>query len=559
MNILTTTGYKSIENVTPEDSLIAYDVNTGVEINNRLISKDKWTHSSRFTPEYDEDGHLVKTSEQIFDELYGGWNFYRVNDTWTLFALESIWANNSVIHVSDLKIGDTIYDEDDNDVTVTSIQPVSSSEWWRLKITGDHSYIADGITLHNPTRYWVGGGSSTAWNATGNTNWSDTSGGSNNASVPTAVDDVIFDGSGSNAQSNSNISANQTITTFSVTSGYSGSISHSAQLTLAGNLTFGPNQNISGSGTLVFASASVIIPNGKTYTGPVTLNTSATNKTISGSAFTTLGTTTIGINNCSIITASNASLERWITTGLVASANLSSSTNAEIVLRGGTWSSGGNIYGDITLSGSVTISGLVILWGNTTPQGKSPVTFRYISGSGAVTASGATIALGSAPGAGQFNTFLDLAGVNFGTITPRINAQSGDSYYFLSSSLTASVLNFGQNRLGFSGSAGFIAGTLINSTNQGVSYFAPGVEYRITSGMFVSASALSKTTYSSFSSSSLAILTLDQGAVCNVVANFTRIDASRGRTINTFTSVVSSSVNVRSYSDIPTTAYSSVG
>lgn len=43
------------------------------------------------------------------------------------------------------------------------------------------------------TRYWVGGGSSTNANATANTNWSASSGGANNASVPTTGDLVIFD------------------------------------------------------------------------------------------------------------------------------------------------------------------------------------------------------------------------------------------------------------------------------------------------------------------------------------------------------------------------------
>lgn len=41
-------------------------------------------------------------------------------------------------------------------------------------------------------KYWVGGGSSTNWDATGNTNWSDTDGGSNNATVPATTDDVFF-------------------------------------------------------------------------------------------------------------------------------------------------------------------------------------------------------------------------------------------------------------------------------------------------------------------------------------------------------------------------------
>ncbi len=41
-------------------------------------------------------------------------------------------------------------------------------------------------------KYWVGGGASTNWDATGNTNWSDTDGGANNASVPATGDNVFF-------------------------------------------------------------------------------------------------------------------------------------------------------------------------------------------------------------------------------------------------------------------------------------------------------------------------------------------------------------------------------
>ena len=44
------------------------------------------------------------------------------------------------------------------------------------------------------SRYWVGGGSANTWAATGNTNWATSSGGANNASVPTTTDVVCFDG-----------------------------------------------------------------------------------------------------------------------------------------------------------------------------------------------------------------------------------------------------------------------------------------------------------------------------------------------------------------------------
>lgn len=50
------------------------------------------------------------------------------------------------------------------------------------------------LPLPGVTRFWVGGGSSTAFNATANTNWSASSGGANNASVPTTGDTAIWDG-----------------------------------------------------------------------------------------------------------------------------------------------------------------------------------------------------------------------------------------------------------------------------------------------------------------------------------------------------------------------------
>lgn len=71
-------------------------------------------------------------------------------------------------------------------------------------------------------RYWVGGGSSTNWDATGDTNWSASSGGANNESVPTTGDDVFFDTEGSdNCVINVHTAA---LNSFAVT-GYTGTFS----------------------------------------------------------------------------------------------------------------------------------------------------------------------------------------------------------------------------------------------------------------------------------------------------------------------------------------------
>ena len=52
------------------------------------------------------------------------------------------------------------------------------------------------FTCFSADRYWVGGGSSANWNATGNTNWGTASETQDNASVPATGDDVFFDGVG---------------------------------------------------------------------------------------------------------------------------------------------------------------------------------------------------------------------------------------------------------------------------------------------------------------------------------------------------------------------------
>jgi len=80
------------------------------------------------------------------------------------------------------------------------------------------------------TRYWVGGGSSANWNATGPTNWGTASNTQDDASVPGASDDVIFDGVGTGA-SNSTLSADITINSLDMT-GYVNMLTHNSGVTL---------------------------------------------------------------------------------------------------------------------------------------------------------------------------------------------------------------------------------------------------------------------------------------------------------------------------------------
>lgn len=96
-------------------------------------------------------------------------------------------------------------------------------------------------------RYWVGGGSSTNWSATGNTNWSATSGGANNASVPTTSDDVFFDANSGSGSAVINAAANCLSATFT---GFTGTLTHNAftwtivkSLTMVSGMTYTPLLN----------------------------------------------------------------------------------------------------------------------------------------------------------------------------------------------------------------------------------------------------------------------------------------------------------------------------
>ncbi len=143
-------------------------------------------------------------------------------------------------------------------------------------------FLANPNDAFAAARYWVGGGSSTNWNATGNTNWSDTSGGANNASVPGSTDDVIFDAN--SGAGTSNISASITVASVTMTN-FTGTLTHgTASLTIAsgGGITFGAsmtytpsNSSISGNiGNLT--TAGKLMPNITVSSGTLTLQDNLT-------------------------------------------------------------------------------------------------------------------------------------------------------------------------------------------------------------------------------------------------------------------------------------------
>lgn len=538
MNVLTTLGYKSVEDIELNDNLIAYDIITGNEIINQLISKEKL---------------LINDS-----------HFYKINNKWILYSFESIWANNRVVHVKDLQIGDTIYGDIKNEIKIIDIQILNKKEWWKLKVSGNHSYIANELLLHNPSRYWVAGNLSINWNATGPTNWGSATGLYDDATIPTASDDVIFDGNGIKAQSNSNISTATTIASLLITPGYTGILSHSADLTINGNLTFGNNQKShasSSSTAIIFPSSSILASNGIVFSGSIifTGSLSPIVKTISGSDFRISGSVTnrTSTANATILTSSNN--EKLICNGfsMATSPNspLNPNSSTEVVVTGGSCT-GGPFYGSLTLSGSVNFNANV--WGSGTGVAIGAAidrTFTVVSGSNITWP--ATLFLGRSA-----NTCSLDINVPIISSLVWIAANGANTFmYNLKSPLTCSNdFRTDQSNITWSGSYGFLFGSFTSYLATSVR-LTPGNTYRILNRIVNFNSIDNRIHFQSTSTSSLATLILDPTASNNAItADFTRIDASGGRIINTYGgTIVSSSSNIRSYSDIPTVAFSSVG
>jgi len=183
MQVLTPTGYVDPATLADGAELCAFDATTGAPIVNTVENIDfvdyaewcRWWQLEDTVPEF---------------------TWYRINGGTLLFREQSIWRNGTnVCHVRDLVIGDVIYDDHDHDVTITSIDAVEDRtiNWYRFDVSGDHSYIVDGITVHNASRFWVGG--TGTWDSSTTTHWASTTGGTGGQSVPGSADTATLDGS----------------------------------------------------------------------------------------------------------------------------------------------------------------------------------------------------------------------------------------------------------------------------------------------------------------------------------------------------------------------------
>lgn len=199
-------------------------------------------------------------------------------------------------------------------------------------------------------RYWVGGGSSTNWNATGPTNWSASSGGANDASVPGSSDNVFFDAN--SGSGGSVISASISVLSLDC-DGYTGTLTHNSAV----NLTIGDNALVS----LVRFSA------GMTYTPVSTTANIRTSISFGGHInFTSngqaIGSLTLNRTNGALVLVDDMTVNGAVTftrgvlnlngNNLSCGSISSSNSNWRSVISGGTYNT---IYAGTTAFGVVTI------------------------------------------------------------------------------------------------------------------------------------------------------------------------------------------------------------
>jgi hypothetical protein len=313
-------------------------------------------------------------------------------------------------------------------------------------------------------------------------------------------------------------------------------------LTLDGNITISTNVyyrtgtlkyssgtiTVSGS-TLHLTQSTTIDTDGMSWNDLSLANSGATQTLLSD--LDILGTTTI--TAAQTINSSGPTLN----TAGIAVNNITTGT-AKVVLTGGTWSgtSVNGIANNVDINGNVTISGTVYY---------RTGTLTYVSGT--VTTTGSTLQI-------SLSCTLDTDGMIWNNVTT-VNA-AGNTYT-LNSTLRSNVFTAGNISFALDGTHGFNVETFVNSTVTGITLtLKEGITYTITLALNCFLSRVGSTfLFTSSHASNKAILTLQNPAECNVLANFTRIDASNGRTIPTFNGTITDCLNIVEFHDLPTSSH----
>ncbi len=210
-------------------------------------------------------------------------------------------------------------------------------------------------------RYWVGGTAS--WDGTAGSKWSNSSGGTGGASIPTSSTTVYFNassGSGTVTIASGNTGVKDLIFT-----GFTGTLSGTAGITVSGGLTIGSSMTNNYTGDITFNATSgtkTITSNGKTFGSNIIINGSGAIFTpgdafnTSGNLTVTAGTFALGANNVTI--GGTTSITGTLNDASATGSNLF--TGTVTVNNGGTWSNSNNpayeFRGGLTVNSTSTFS-----------------------------------------------------------------------------------------------------------------------------------------------------------------------------------------------------------
>jgi len=382
------------------------------------------------------------------------------------------------------------------------------------------------LTVFPAKRYWIGGGSTTGWNATPTTNWSATSGGTVRVAAPTSSDSVYFDGAGATGNSNSTINANYVVKMFTISAGYTATMNHSGYLSVAGDITLHSGYSTSGNVALQSTGAGIITTNGKVIKTPFNFITSAATRTINGNMQVD-NIVTLGISNLVL----NANTNETLTCNGGLSALAITTGTLKLILTSGQWGGGtSNALGlSVDIQGNISISSQGIAYGGSG-------TLTYVSGT--VTQTTGSLYLYGTP-------TLDIDGVTWYNVV--INTTS--STITLSATLTASSIQISATSVAtvtFTGSYGFITDNFYIENIAALTLtLANNVTYEVSRAFSCYKSRVGAiVTLTSDHASNKAILYIHPGADCNILASFTRIDASSGRSLSTFNGTITDCLNI---------------
>ncbi len=176
-------------------------------------------------------------------------------------------------------------------------------------------------------RYWVGGTAS--WDGTAGTKWALTSGGGGGQAVPTSTDDCFFDAA-SGVSTVTIVTVGATCNNLDFT-GFTGTLAGSQALAVSGSLTMSTGMTKTWTGPLTLNSTvagKTITSNGKTFGNTVILSSAGTgggtwslqDNFVTSSSFQVTGTSTVfDLNNFNLTTTNvilnNGSTQRTFTFG----------------------------------------------------------------------------------------------------------------------------------------------------------------------------------------------------------------------------------------------------